>query len=366
MGKNNKNKKNCHKVLGVAADASRKTLKEAYLRLSKKYHPDKQNQENQEGIDKATAKFKEIKNAYQQALDEYDMINSEEEEEDYDYEQHMWKRGQQQSYFSFGVSESKEIIPQETKVAQEVAIPEAQVDEDEEIERRAQEQVEEFFAYEQRGIEKMKAKHNELVKDEQVKGIDVNLKQGLRKFCIKQKYEEYEHELVAGCRSCNKWFKGIEGYLSHLHSDSHKKKSDMPRFSRKYNGMLKITYDTLSLSQRQDPSRWHELSQEVQHQIEATVSQVQGAYPTITENIEETKSEAVCEYVKNHSSDIDPDLIIKCSATAFYCNVEFNSVADYYRHHRTNVEEEDYYRHHRTNVEEEEINSDNDTELLDN
>ena len=147
------------------------------------------------------------------------------------------------------------------------------------------------------------------------------------------------------------WFGSIQQYLSHIRSDNHRKKSLMPRFSKKSNGILKVTYDTLSLRQRQDPSRQREVSQEVQHKIESTVSKVRGANPRITDNTEE--STAVCEYVKNVSSNCDPDLMIKCSAKAEFCNVEFKSVMDYYRHHSMNVQEEDA------------VNSDDDAELWD-
>ena len=334
--------KDCYQVLGVNANASQKTLKQAYLNLSKKYHPDKQaDQQCKECLDKAKAKFQEIKKAYEEALarlDSDDMYYSEEEEDDYDYDQHMYKRGQQQSYFSFEVSQSKEINIKETP--QEVAVAEDQISEDEEIERRAAEQVEEYFAYEEMGKEKMKKKHHFLVNEEQVEGLGVNLGTGLYEFRSLQKYEQDEHKLIAGCRSCNKWFEGIEPYLSHIRSDSHRKKSLLPRFSRMCNGILKVTYDTLSLRQRQDPSRWKELSQEVQHQIESTVSKVRGATACITEKEGEEKSTTVCQYVKNISSNIDTDLIIKCSAKAQFCNVEFNSAAEYYRHHSMNVEEE--------------------------
>ena len=102
MGKKSKKttskSKDCYQVLGVHSNATKKTLKQAYLSLSKKYHPDKQDQEDQECIDKAKAKFQEIKKAYEEALarlDSDDMYYSE-EEDDYDYDQHMYKRGQQE------------------------------------------------------------------------------------------------------------------------------------------------------------------------------------------------------------------------------------------------------------------------------
>ena len=330
MGKKSKKKtKSCYKILGVSPVASRKHLKQAYLRLSKIYHPDKQeDQQNQESIAKATAKFQEIKKAYEEAIDKLERLASlvsanrdKEEEGDYDYDQHMYKREQQQS--------------EEPESAQEVVVHGVQIDEDEEIERRVQEQVEEYFAYEEMGEAKMNARHHGKLKSGQVRGLDGNLKWSIKQFRLKQNYKENEHELVAGCRSCGKWFKGMEGYLSHVRSDKHVKKSAMPRFTRQCHGTLKVTYDTLSSRQRRDPTRWKELSLEVHQQIEFTVSEVRGADSTISENTHETKSEELCEYVNNHSVAMDPDLVINCSAAAFYCRApQFNSVADYYRYHR--------------------------------
>ena len=400
MGKNKKKTtsgRNCYLVLGVKADTTQQTLKQAYMALSKKYHPDKHDQQDQESIDKATAKFQEIKKAYDEALagldeevfddDDYEQQppqqkhykrgqqhqqsyfsydfseskDTEEEYDDYDYDQHMYKRGQQESYFSFDVSSSKEITIKETKVEQEVVLHEDQISEDEEIERRAAEKVEEFFAMEQRGIEKlktkrhavvkeedqkgnekMKTKREVLVKDEQVLGIGVDLGAGLKQFRTKKNYGKSEHELITGCRSCNKWFEGVQQYLSHIHSDKHRKKSSMSRFSSRCNGLWKVTYDTLSLRQRQDPSRWRELSQQVQQQIKATVTKVRASYTTcITENTNTGDTDTVCEYIKNISSDIDPNLIIECSATIQFCNAKFNSVADYHKYHRRQVYVED-------------------------
>ena len=382
--KSKKSTKKCYKILDVARDASKSTIKKAYFHLSKIHHPDKQeDQQNQASMDKATAKFQEIQKAYEEAIkscerhDKSSVGNRDEgEEEDYDYDQHMYKRyrkqqqsdrssgfsdwfdkdgeetespqedvvheQQQQSDLSSGYSDWFDINVEETETALAVVVHHGeQIDEDEEIERRAQEKVEEHFAYEEMGEAKMNARHHGKLKSGQVSGLCGNLKQSIQQFRLKQKYKDHEHELVAGCRSCNKWFRGMEGYLSHVRSDKHTKKSAMPRFARQCHGTLKVTYDTLSSRQRRDPTRWKELSLEVQQQIEFTVSEVRGADSTISENTHEKKSEELCDYVDNHSCAMDPDLVIKCSATAFYCGApQFNSVADYYKYHRNNVKEE--------------------------
>ena len=347
MGKKSKKTTSCYKILGVAPDASEKTLKQAYLRLSKEYHPDKQDQENKESIDRATAKFQAIQKAYGEALDNLKSgargkgrraqdIEQDSEEEEYDYSQHMYKRQPVQSYFSYLFEESKELEIKQRKVTLE-----DETDEDDEIERRAQQKTDEFFDLEARylgvktpnGPNGLRHSNGKPIGGTRVKEGTNPLK-NLQKFRIKQKYEENEHELLAGCGSCNMWFEGIEGYLSHVRSDSHKKKSSSrPKHSTKCNGMLKVTYDNLSLRQRQDTSRWRDLPQE------STVPKVPSANPTINDNAEETRSKAVCEYVKNVSSDVDPDLIIKCSASTKHCNARFNSVADYHRHHRRDVKD---------------------------
>ena len=51
------------KILGVSRDASEDDIKRAYRQLAKKYHPDVNKEPN------AEEKFKQIQNAYQQALD---------------------------------------------------------------------------------------------------------------------------------------------------------------------------------------------------------------------------------------------------------------------------------------------------------
>jgi curved DNA-binding protein CbpA len=54
----------CHQILGVQAGASQKDIKNAYRRLSLKYHPDK-NKEDRDGY-----RFKKVIEAYQQLRNE--------------------------------------------------------------------------------------------------------------------------------------------------------------------------------------------------------------------------------------------------------------------------------------------------------
>lgn len=54
-----------HEVLGVARDASRETIHDAYKRLVREHHPDKKSQEAPESRKRADDRTKEINRAYE-------------------------------------------------------------------------------------------------------------------------------------------------------------------------------------------------------------------------------------------------------------------------------------------------------------
>ena len=56
-----------YKVLGVSRDAADEEIKKAYRTLSRKYHPDANNNPMR---DEAETRFKEVQQAYQQIMDE--------------------------------------------------------------------------------------------------------------------------------------------------------------------------------------------------------------------------------------------------------------------------------------------------------
>lgn len=57
-----------YQVLGISRDASEQEIKQAYRKLSKKYHPDAN--VNNPNKDLYTEKFKQVQNAYEQIMDE--------------------------------------------------------------------------------------------------------------------------------------------------------------------------------------------------------------------------------------------------------------------------------------------------------
>ena len=64
-----------YSVLGVSRDASDDEIKKAYRNLSRKYHP--YANINNPNKDQAEAKFKEVQQAYQQIMKEWEYGSSE-------------------------------------------------------------------------------------------------------------------------------------------------------------------------------------------------------------------------------------------------------------------------------------------------
>ena len=62
--------KDLYQILGVSRDADDKTIKSAYRRLAKKYHPD-----TNQGNKAAESKFKEVTEAYNILSDKENLSN---------------------------------------------------------------------------------------------------------------------------------------------------------------------------------------------------------------------------------------------------------------------------------------------------
>lgn len=62
-------KRDLYEVLGVARDASERDIKKAYKRLAMKFHPDRN-----QGNEQAAEKFKEVKSAYEILTDSQNVL----------------------------------------------------------------------------------------------------------------------------------------------------------------------------------------------------------------------------------------------------------------------------------------------------
>lgn len=79
------NLSDCYQILGLQGGASQKEIKNAYRRLSLKYHPDKNT------ADRDGEKFKEIKEAYQQLREEKTRMKFSDKDVDTRYAE-FWKK----------------------------------------------------------------------------------------------------------------------------------------------------------------------------------------------------------------------------------------------------------------------------------